>query len=122
MSTIRYTFEVVKWQASKMVKCPSCKKTLKRSKTFEQTINPFNKNAMGLPKSRTEILIELKARATEWGTKSEYCQDCLRPVAEPRSLPTMPSDTLTSGLPATPPPRWTGNRARVELEWHETQH
>jgi hypothetical protein len=77
---VRYTFDVVKWQASKTVKCLSCGKTLKRAKTFDQSINPFNKNAQGEPKSRAEILIELKARAAEWGTKPEYCHNCLPKV------------------------------------------
>jgi uncharacterized C2H2 Zn-finger protein len=81
--SIRYTFEVVKWQASKTVKCPSCKKMLRRSKTFEQTLNPFNKNAAGVPKSRTEILMELKDGAAVWTAKQEHCQACLAPAPEP---------------------------------------
>jgi len=74
--TYRYTFDVVKWNASKKVKCPKCGKTLKRSRTFEQTINPFNKNARGEVKSAHEILAELHVRADEWRKQPETCRDC----------------------------------------------
>ena len=38
----------------------------KKTKKFSQTINPFNKNAAGLPKSRAEIITEIMAERRAW--------------------------------------------------------
>lgn len=62
------TFESVKFRATKTGKC-ICGKKINRSKTFEQTINPWNKNKDGLPKNRFEILEELRIEAKKWQDK-----------------------------------------------------
>lgn len=36
------------------------------TKTFSQTLNPFNKNAYGLPKTRAEIVEEITAERDAW--------------------------------------------------------
>lgn len=41
-----------------------------RTRKFSQTINPWNKNAAGQPKSREEIWGELKAERELWLLKS----------------------------------------------------
>lgn len=41
-------------------------KRKRKQKKFSQTINPFNKNKDGLPKTKKEILIELKDRIEKW--------------------------------------------------------
>lgn len=41
-------------------------KTKIQQKTFEQTINPFNKNPDGSIRSRQEILVELKKEIAKW--------------------------------------------------------
>lgn len=61
----RITFEVVKYTATKRVRCPDGR-TRTRQRTFEQTINPFNKGADGAVKTRPEILEELRAEAAAW--------------------------------------------------------
>ena len=66
------TFEPVKLRASKIGKC-LCGKTLKRAYTFEQTINPFNRNKQtGLIKTWQEIRAELKIEAEKW--EKEPCR------------------------------------------------
>jgi hypothetical protein len=54
-----YKFEPVQLRVSKSGKCV-CGKRVTRSETLEQTINPFNKNAKGEVKTRSEIWEELK--------------------------------------------------------------
>mgnify|MGYP000017638098 CR=1 FL=1 len=38
----------------------------RRQKKFWQTLNPFNKNESGSPKTREEILVELQVDANNW--------------------------------------------------------
>lgn len=66
-----YKFEQVKLSASKSGKCV-CGKRVTRSTTFEQTINPWNKNAKGEAKSYSEIWQELKQEAADWKLKPAY--------------------------------------------------
>lgn len=41
-------------------------KRRQETKVFSQTLNPFNKNAAGIPKSSSEIWDELRAEAKAW--------------------------------------------------------
>lgn len=41
-------------------------KKRQQTRTFMQTVNPFNKNANGTPKSREEIMVELRAERDGW--------------------------------------------------------
>lgn len=100
-------FEEVKYQASKSLPCPSCGKKVRRSRTFMQTISPFNKNADGQPKTREQIHVELHERAQEWQQEAVLCTPCenaplrsdsylaeLRDVAEDRGDDTGPLATV----------------------------
>lgn len=66
MYTVTSRFEEVSFTATKTGKCPSCGKSVRRAKRFEQTINPFNKNSEGKIKDRREIQTELHAEAEAW--------------------------------------------------------
>ena len=68
MYTTTHTFEKVVYRASKKGICPVCGKVATRSsgELFMQTINPFNKNAEGHPKSYREIMSELQEKAKTW--------------------------------------------------------
>ena len=72
-----YHFAVVSTRRTKDVHCPGCSKRIKRTKTFDQTINPWNRNADGSVKNREEILLELRAEADEWTVQPESCSACL---------------------------------------------
>lgn len=73
-----YRFEEIKQQARKRVPCDECGKKVSRQRTFSQTLNPFNKNADGEPKSPQEIDEELAAEAQAWQAKQdgELCTPC----------------------------------------------
>jgi len=66
-----YRFQSVTLRASKSGKCV-CGKRVTRSNTFEQTINPFNKNSKGEIKNYNEIWAELKEEAAAWKSKPVY--------------------------------------------------
>jgi len=72
-----YHFEVVSIRREKTAKCSVCGKRLKRVMTFDQTINPYNKNAQRMVKSREEINVELRVEAEAWMTAPERCSACL---------------------------------------------
>jgi hypothetical protein len=70
-------FEIVKYRAEKKIKCAAgCGRTVKRAKTFDQTINPFNKNVEGYPKTRQQITEELAVEAKTWRETPEACSHC----------------------------------------------
>jgi hypothetical protein len=71
-----YRFAEVAWPTSKRLPCPDCGKKVRRQTKFWQTLNPFNKNAAGQPKTEQEILAELRAEAAEWEQKPEQCTPC----------------------------------------------
>lgn len=70
-------FQEVEHRAQKNLPCPDCGKKVRRSTTFEQTINPWNKNAAGDPKTVTEIREELAADAAAWREKPVQCKACI---------------------------------------------
>jgi hypothetical protein len=72
--TIR--FERVPLTAAKTVRCTGCGKRLRRQRTFEMTLNPWNRNAAGRPRTRQEILAALSAQAAEWKQQPETCMTC----------------------------------------------
>lgn len=71
-----YRFREIKHQASKNLPCPACGKKLRRQRTFMQTLNPFNKNADGQPKTELEILRELNDQAKTWEAQPETHDAC----------------------------------------------
>ena len=72
-----YHFEVVPFRAIKTVKCSGCRKILRRAKTFDQTINPYNRLLNGQVKNRKDILAELRLEAAVWMREEEICLPCL---------------------------------------------
>jgi hypothetical protein len=69
------TFDKVTLTASKSGKC-GCGKQRTRQKQFWQTLNPFNRNAAGVPKSSAEIMTELKEEARLWKQEPITCEAC----------------------------------------------
>lgn len=47
-------------------KCPVCGKLTTRRRTFEHTINPFNKNADGTVKDWAQVRRDVNAEANAW--------------------------------------------------------
>jgi hypothetical protein len=76
MSAYTVRFQVIPMTVRKSVKCSSCGKRIQRQRTFEQTVNPWNKNADGEPKTVQEILEEHRVRAAEWKQEPAKCSQC----------------------------------------------
>lgn len=63
---VRLQFERVVVKATRRWKDPVTGKPRQLTRTFEQTINPWNKNEHGEPKDREEIMEELKLQRDVW--------------------------------------------------------
>lgn len=62
----RITYMAVGVTATRTGRCPVCGKRAQRSRRFEQTVNPWNRNAEGGIKTATEIYEEVRAAADAW--------------------------------------------------------
>jgi hypothetical protein len=71
------TYQKVGFFSEKSGKCIKCGKRRQRRKEFYQTINPFNKNREGLPKTREEIYRELLVEKEDWQKEPIICNKCL---------------------------------------------
>lgn len=78
---MRQTYEEVKVTASKTAHCPICGRTTRRSFTFSQTINPFNRWPDGQPKTRAEVTTAVQAQAREWQQRTVDPHDRCRLAA-----------------------------------------
>ena len=66
MSRTRFTFRPITRQATRMGKCPVCGKRVTRTKVFSQTVNPFNRDALGQVRSSSEVYEAVNAEALAW--------------------------------------------------------
>ena len=68
MHRVTHHFEKVVYPATKRGVCPVCGKTATRKSgdKFMQTINPYNTNAKGKPKTYQEIWAELAEKSKAW--------------------------------------------------------
>ena len=63
---MRVVFEEATQWREKGGKCSHCGKRMSQRKTFCHTVNPFNRNAAGVPKTRSEVFEDVRAIANEW--------------------------------------------------------
>ena len=68
---MKITFDKISSHAKKTFIC-ACGRRVTRSKTFYQTLNPFN-TIDGRPKTAIEIQREVSAQAIEWQTRVDKC-------------------------------------------------
>lgn len=66
MRTRTWVYNEVKHRATKKFVCRVCGKRGTQSRTFRQTVNPFNRNADGRAKTAAEILLELVSAGDKW--------------------------------------------------------
>jgi len=96
----RITFENVEIKGTKTFVCADCGKTRSRTEAFSQTINPFNINASGEPKSRSEITTEIIADRDAWkpgptcGCKARAGRDERPKKRRPNIWPTQESTDI----------------------------
>lgn len=76
MKTITTTFQIVRAFGARAGKCVGCGKHIRRQRTFERTINPWNRNSDGLPKSYSEVLADVDADRAAWMAKELRCTAC----------------------------------------------
>lgn len=74
--TTRMTFQEVKLSVKATAPCGKCGKVCSRTKTFSQTLNPFNTHEDGSLKTRDQILAELKPKAAKYRTQTIYHAKC----------------------------------------------
>lgn len=77
-----YTYREVSHREQRRVPCTGCGKKLTRARTFTQTINPWNRNASGTPKTYAEIMPELRAEGAKW-QPTAMCKTCDPPPPPP---------------------------------------
>ena len=61
-----YRFPTIKMQRSTSGACPICGKRVRRSRTFEATVNPFNQNADGTIKTPDEVRAQVREKSDAW--------------------------------------------------------
>ena len=72
----RTTFDEVSLRVRRSGKCARCGKRTRRVHKLWQTANPFNVNGQGAPKSRAEIVAELRERARAVEGSPLLCAGC----------------------------------------------
>lgn len=79
MTTTHIRFPVVSYRTQRTVECPACGRKRTIARTFEHTINPFNKNKeTGEQKTRAEVQADVRAEAQAWepSGRALYHQKC----------------------------------------------
>ena len=66
MRSVTYVYDQYKHPITITGKCPVCGKASRRSTTFTETHNPFNKNERGEVKTPDEIRHSLAQKAEQW--------------------------------------------------------
>lgn len=67
MRSVTYRYDGPTTNRRHTSKCPVCGKRVTRSRTFEMTVNPFNRNPeTGLPRTWEEVNERLQAKADAW--------------------------------------------------------
>lgn len=71
-----YRFTEVKRRVTKVLPCPQCRRAVRRSTTITHTINPFNRDSHGLPKTYAAVRAEVDAEAEAWKRTAVLCAGC----------------------------------------------
>jgi hypothetical protein len=74
MSYLTVRFDEIKCSSTRNGKC-ACGKRVTRSKTFYQTVNPYNRNKDGSPKTRNEVWDSVREEARNWNPVF-ICKKC----------------------------------------------
>lgn len=61
-----YRYDAIAARGYKRGPCEVCGKTAERSRIFEQTLNPFNRDPDGCVKTSAQIRAEVNAEALAW--------------------------------------------------------
>ena len=72
----KIVFDRVEMSATKRMRCDGCGKLVTRRETRWQSLNPYNRNAEGHPKTGSEIQVELKRELAIWKAFPVVCKAC----------------------------------------------
>jgi len=72
----RYVFDAIQTSRTKKGVCVKCGKRRQKTKRFTETINPFNKNANGTPKTRDQVQESVIEKARVWMSEPLVCTGC----------------------------------------------
>jgi len=64
--SLKIFYDQISFTTKRRLTCTVCSKRFTRQRTFSQTINPFNVNLDGSPKTSREIWESVKAEAGRW--------------------------------------------------------
>lgn len=81
---MKISFAVIKVRAHKKGKCGLCGKPIVKTKTFENTVNPWNQNDDGSIRTEDEIIVHLRKHALAWQQSEEFCKQCQQATAPDR--------------------------------------
>jgi hypothetical protein len=75
--TVTYTYDGPWRTFHKTVPCAGvCGRKLRRQKTIQHTVNPFNKNADGTVKTWAEVERDVINEGKAWIAQPETCMSC----------------------------------------------
>ena len=66
MTTRTIRFDEISTSCSSTGNCPVCGKRVRRSRTFAQTVSPFNRNPDGTVRTRAQISAAVLAERSAW--------------------------------------------------------
>lgn len=62
-------FQEITIKAVRVGKCEKCGKRWRKTKSFTQTVNPFNRTALGAIKNSEEVYEDVRLEASNWQPK-----------------------------------------------------
>lgn len=71
-----HTYEQLQTTALKSLPCPGCGRKVRRQRTFTETLNPFNRNAAGQPRTHHEVYESLRIQVAAWRAEPVICSRC----------------------------------------------
>ena len=66
MTTRTIRFRPIRTRRTRTGKCPVCGKSVSRTRTFEHTVNPFNRNSDGSIRNPMEVSERVHAETDAW--------------------------------------------------------
>ena len=72
----RINFQEIKLSATKSGVCPFCQERARRSITLMNTVNPWNVNAQGLPRTPDQSRAHLREQLAEWRLEPTWHLRC----------------------------------------------
>lgn len=71
MYSVTMRYQALTAQATRRGRCPGCNKPVSRTRTFEMTVSPFNKDPDGTVRTPGEVLNAVSAEAAAWQPEPE---------------------------------------------------